>query len=1452
MSSCPDADDRLAPLMDEFLERRRNGEFPSLTEFVNRHPELEDEIRDLFPAVAMMEQADVSEPASPITHAPEIERLGDYRIIREIGRGGMGVVYEAVQESLGRHVAIKVLPWQSASDQRYVKRFHREARIAAALHHTNIVPVFGVGEADGVHFLAMQCIRGQSLDSILFELRQMSSERSPGKDGADVSTQKSLSKSHDAMQSQIIAQSLIDKTPGPEEQLPSSELESVNTALESATASTVSSNASDASSKSLFSMTEDTSTGTLLFRRAAELMAHVADALGYAHSQGVLHRDIKPANLMIDVDGGIWVTDFGLAKCRDSSAIASGDNSPVDDNLTNTGDLIGTLRYLAPERFRGESDSRSDVYSLGLTLYEFLTLEPAFPASDRVTLIRQITTGEAPVARKRVPTIPRDLETIVVKATRPDPASRYSSASEMAVDLRRFLEGKPIVARRTPVTERFLLWCRRRPVVAALSGLVLSLLVLLAIGSSIAAVQLNKSLTRALGAEDAERRARTDATTNLFNAYIAQAEAEVSNTTPGRHFASLLAITNAAQLQTQLQLASSKTLQLRNLAVHAMALDDLSVDCRFALPERSEWHENYGFDRDVERIVKAEPDGGLAIYSVANNTLLARIPGKWDLTEMVPATRISSDGNFVAVRGELANGSRVVSVWDLKNEFFVLDKVSAGGEYYSHGIEFSSDGHRFAYIANQHLVVLDLDNGNELLRRDLDYDPEHLCFCPEGDHIAIEWGSAAAIISAERPGPMTLLKHDDWVGDVDWSCDGRFIATACDDGNVYTWDVTSLDRPVSVCRGHNSSVRGVEFNSDGTQLISWGWDASARLWNPLEGYQVVKTIGRPSVFSDDDRFLGFEDAGQSFGRLKVAGDEYCRSITGTVADIDDLSFHPDGSMLAHVTSAGVFVHSWPGRQLLGHWKITNDNSQCRFTPDGTALMVASRSGISRISLDDLLSGNASPTIPRIERDEDWNWYLFFDFGPDADSMMFTNGFRSGIANIESLETERDLSNVNNQSHWFLSVRGDGKYAAFSGKKTSLVTVRDIESFDTVYERTLATEGALTQFSADGKILAISSIGVVEFISTENWQTIFKFANDKTCLGQCAFAPNGTCVAIQSLHKISLLDTSKFEVVAEFVPPYGNSLCSSAPESACGLTFSPDSRQLATGTRGKSLHVWDLPAIQSKLESMNLAWENIPAFDKPVEGANTRPIGASYAHVESVPKSCRFEPVLPAAAQEANKLRELSAALESSPNDIAALAARAKMQQALGQYDKAIADWARLVDLQPDHTATRMSHGYACMCGGHDREALKSFQAVLVMDKLTQVDTATAQNNIAWILLTGPQDLRDPNQALALCRAAINVAPGETYVNNTLGLALYRCDEFEEASQLLEENVANPSNTSQAVDWLCLTMCYHRMNLPDKTEAAWNESIRHVINSPKSEVKDLQRLVREVAGLIENR
>lgn len=486
-------------LAEDFLARLRNGEHPALTEYVERHPELADEIRELFPALVMME--DVRPTGNDVTGDYEEEpangamprRLGDYRILREVGRGGMGIVYEAEQESLGRHVALKLLPTHALLDAKHLQRFRREAKAAARLHHTNIVPVFGVGEQDGMHYYVMQFIQGQSLDEVLRELRRL---RRVPPDAAQEPGRPPVSQA-----AADVARALMSGDFGATQ--PASDPVNQNDPATPPAIQHVKRPDSSATSRSDLRLPGQDHQSTLsdsstqYWRSVARIGVQVADAIAYAHDQGTLHRDIKPSNLLLDTHGTVWVTDFGLAKTEDQ------------DNLTHTGDIIGTLRYMAPERFNGHGDVRSDIYALGLTLYELLTLRPAFAETDRHRLVQQVLQDEPIRPRKLNPSIPRDLETIILKAIARDPGHRYQTATELVDDLRAFEEDKPVKARRIREIERLWRWCRRNPAVAALMAAVA---VTLFSGTTVALIFAMEADRQATDANDARERATQKAT----------------------------------------------------------------------------------------------------------------------------------------------------------------------------------------------------------------------------------------------------------------------------------------------------------------------------------------------------------------------------------------------------------------------------------------------------------------------------------------------------------------------------------------------------------------------------------------------------------------------------------------------------------------------------------------------------------------------------------------------------------------------------------------------------------------------------------------------------------------------------------------------------------------------------------------------------------------------------
>ncbi len=446
----PDRETDFDSLADQYVDQIRAGDSPDIEKFVSKHPEHESRIRELFPVLQMMEsrisediESDselLNDELSELKGVSLQRKLGEYRIIREIGRGGMGIVYQAEQESLGRHVALKLLPDSAQFDERKILRFQQEARASGMLHHSNIVPVFGVGRSEEISYFVMQYIDGTGLDVVIQEVRQAAGL--DDSNGPRAETARALDTHLSVASSSLMGLEAVSST---EDSKPAP-----------STSGKIDSSSSMSSSSGTFSGRNQ------YYRNVAKIGKQISDALEYAHSKKILHRDIKPANLLIDDSGHVWVTDFGLAKLMDQA------------DLTRTGETVGTLRYLPPEQFNGKSDARSDVYSLGLTLYELLTLQPAFDGKDFAQLLKNVTTGSPTPPRKRNSRIPRDLETIVMKATAKSPDARYQTAGELRDDLALFLEGKPIQAKQASEFDRFLKAIKRRPVVSSLVAMLLA------------------------------------------------------------------------------------------------------------------------------------------------------------------------------------------------------------------------------------------------------------------------------------------------------------------------------------------------------------------------------------------------------------------------------------------------------------------------------------------------------------------------------------------------------------------------------------------------------------------------------------------------------------------------------------------------------------------------------------------------------------------------------------------------------------------------------------------------------------------------------------------------------------------------------------------------------------------------------------------------------------------
>jgi serine/threonine protein kinase len=359
-------------------------------------------------------------------HPEYPQRLGDFELLRELGRGGVGIVYEARQVSLNRKVALKVLSGGLGLTPKAVQRFHREAEAAAKLHHTNIVPIYATGEQDDTHFYAMELIDGPSLDHVVRQLRE-------GVAGAEQS-----------------------KAPEPLAHLSARPAPPQAGAEVAATGPYVE---NSGSSNSVASLTSSSlNSDSHYFDTVARMVAEVADALGYAHKNGVIHRDIKPSNFLLSPEGRLSINDFGLARVLEQPG------------MTVSGEFVGTPAYMSPEQIavgRIALDHRTDIYSLGATLYELLTLERPHTGKSREQVLAQIVQKEPKAPRRLQKKVPMDLETICLKCLEKDPDRRYQTATELAEDLRRFVNRFAISARRAGPVQRLVKWAKRRPAAAA-------------------------------------------------------------------------------------------------------------------------------------------------------------------------------------------------------------------------------------------------------------------------------------------------------------------------------------------------------------------------------------------------------------------------------------------------------------------------------------------------------------------------------------------------------------------------------------------------------------------------------------------------------------------------------------------------------------------------------------------------------------------------------------------------------------------------------------------------------------------------------------------------------------------------------------------------------------------------------------------------------------------------
>lgn len=1113
-----------------------------------------------FPEAAAFVLSDGRDKDPPATSIPTLcsydpvgappQQIGDYSIDREIGRGGMGAVFEAHQQSLDRRVALKVLLLPGSRDDEALERFHQEAQLAAKLHHTNIVPVFEVGTANGVSFFAMQLIDGPSLDVVRKAAQRTVQEPS----------------SHDVEAFDLVTSEFVgDLTTRRGRQA--------------------------------------------YFYRVADLGQHVAEALGYAHRHHVVHRDVKPSNLLLDRDGVVWVTDFGLATSQDS-------------DLTRTGDLLGTLRYMSPERFQGDSNQSGDIYGLGVTLYELLTLRPAFDGSDQLQLIETISRQEPRSPRSLQPELPRDLEVIVQKAMRKDVRDRYPTAEAMARDLRCFVNGQPIAARRMSTSERLTRWCGRNPVVASLLASVALLLLTTSIISFSAAMERGRMVTKEADLRKQANDHREDTEDRLVVFHTSHGQRLVEQ---GRFADALPWLAEATRLDGlhavqrdasphpahRMRFASA----LRNcpkfsqLWVNEYGLNDVAMSADETMIAAAcvdnavrVWSTETGqpigdplVHQGEVKFVRFHPRKKLVASSLSDGGLLL-----WNLEDAtfkaLPSHSTQINGlAFHPESGHLASAAEdgTIRFWNVETREPMPVVLRHAGAVLS--IRFSRLRAELLSSSQDGTGRLwDVASGKELLRLEHGKSVTSASFGPaEVLLLTSSMDGTAQVWNRQGEAVAPPITHRDGIRDAAVSPDGKSIATASEDGSALIWDLKTSS-PRTPRLQHDGYVSQVSFSPDGHYLLTSSDDFHVRLWRVSDGELVLTPLPHGGEIISA-RFLhdGRRILTTSYGRVAYLWDLASAMPTllpfEHAADVTHAEFSRDGhrvltSSLDKTARVWSVAQERTEQQRLDHEFVVH---HATWDPEEKVIATASGGKAGQLRLWSTTTGTAllEKTFEQPLR--------HVDYSPSGTQLLLRMSNAVAVYDVPSESITAMLEHDGNVSHAEFSPTGTWVVTCGYDRTARIWNARTGEArFEPFVHRGRVD---FATFSHHGRWLVTTCSGEGKTESTihlwdvESGRQIHEFTEHKAWYAlHAGFHPHDDFVVSAGSVTAYIWDPETGQVTASPLRHQG---------MVERVQFSHDGRFVATASWDKAAHLWDASsglAIGAPMQHDD--WVHLATFD----------------------------------------------------------------------------------------------------------------------------------------------------------------------------------------------------------------------------------------------------------------